>query len=127
MIRATAILLAACASAWAVEPADDAALLAAIAQVESGGNDSAIGDGGLALGRLQIHAACAADAGMPHQAALTREGAETIYKRWMRRYCTGATREQAARRWNGGPRGDRLRATDGYWRRVEQQLAGGAR
>lgn len=122
ILRLTGIMALCLSAALAVEPADDAALLAAIAQVESGGRDEAVGDGGLALGRLQIHAACAADAGLPHRAALTRDGAETIYKRWMRRYCKGATREQAARRWNGGPRGDRLRATECYWRRVAAAL-----
>ena len=122
MIRATLIALALAGMAYAAEPADDRELMAAIAQVESRSRDDAVGDFGRALGRLQIHAACAADAGMPHRAAKTQAGAEEIYRRWMRRYCAGATREQAARRWNGGPRGDRLKATLGYWTKVSAVL-----
>lgn len=122
MTRHLLIALALSGLACASEPADDRELLAAIAQVESGGRDDAVGDGGRALGRMQIHAACAADAGMPHQAATTQAGAEEIYRRWMRRYCSGATREQAARRWNGGPSGDRNAATLKYWRKVESVL-----
>lgn len=44
------------------ETAEDAALLAAVAQVESAGNPLAQGDGGRALGAFQVHAAAWMDA-----------------------------------------------------------------
>jgi hypothetical protein len=49
--------------------------------------------------------------------------ARKVYQAYLERYARGATAEQAARRWNGGPRGDQKPATLGYWRKVEKQLA----
>jgi hypothetical protein len=35
--------------------------------------------------------------------------------------------EKVARRWNGGPRGDKKRATVKYWRKVSKALEGGVK
>ena len=107
------------------------ALLNAIRQVESGGDDKAIGDGGRSRGPLQCSKAAWADAtryggvdwdynrhvwSWPHAAQVAR---------WYWRRYRCKTDEARARTWNGGPAGPRKKDTLKYWRRVQAALAKG--
>lgn len=110
------------------------ALLAALIAVESGGRDHAIGDGGRAVGPLQIHAGVVEDVNRRygthyrHSAMTNRSDAVQVCRLYLRIYAPGASDEVAARVWNGGPQGARRASTLGYWSRVRRQLAkGGAR
>jgi hypothetical protein len=108
-------------------------LITALIAVESGGRDSAIGDQGRALGPLQIHRAVVVDVNRftgshyRHQDMTNRAQARAVCEAYLRHYGHGATTEQLARRWNGGPTGDRKTATLGYWRKVEAQLKKGTK
>ena len=110
----------------------NAALLAAILAVESGGNDLAVGDHGRALGALQIHAAVVQDVNRHHGTRYThaemhdRKAAVRVASLYLQTYAPGASPEVQARVWNGGPRGASKPATMGYWARVKRQM-GGAR
>ena len=114
----------------AVEPK----LLDALIAVESGGRDDAIGDGGLALGALQIHAGVVADvnevAGTKyrHTDMHDRKIALFVASAYLDRYATqkrlgrAVTDEDRARIWNGGPSGWKKKATLKYWQKVRRHL-----
>jgi hypothetical protein len=110
----------------------NAALLAALLAVESGGNDLAIGDNGRARGALQIHAAVVEDVNRRHGTRYThrdmhdRAKAVRVCELYLQIYAPGASAEVQARVWNGGPRGATKAATLGYWAKVRSQM-GGAR
>lgn len=110
----------------------NAALLAALLAVESGGNDLAIGDGGRARGALQIHAAVVADVNRIHKTRYThrdmhdRAKAVRVCELYLQIYAPGASAEVQARTWNGGPKGATKAATLGYWAKVKREM-GGAR
>ena len=110
----------------------NAALIAALIVVESGGNDLAIGDHGRALGALQIHAAVVQDVNRHHGTRYThremhdRAKAVRVASLYLQTYAPGASPEVQARVWNGGPRGASKPATLGYWARVKREM-GGAR
>ena len=110
----------------------NAALVAAILAVESGGNDKAIGDHGRARGALQIHAAVVEDVNRRHGTRYThremhdRQKAVRVASLYLQTYAPGASPEVQARVWNGGPRGATKAATLGYWARVRREM-GGAR
>ena len=104
-------------------------LLAAIEQVESGGRADAVGDGGKAVGILQIHpcvvADCNAVAGYERFTLADRldpEKSREMFAVYIGRWCPDGTDEQKARTWNGGPRGASKPATVGYWRRVKAAM-----
>lgn len=100
--------------------------------VETGGRLGPIrGDGGAALGPLQIHRACWIDARMPHgtyQDCADLGYAKQVFARYMERYATKrrlgrpVTDEDRARIWNGGPNGWRKSATIKYWNKVKEHL-----
>jgi hypothetical protein len=108
-------------------------LITALIAVESGGRDSAIGDQGRALGPLQIHRGVVLDvnritgSNYRHSEMTNRVQARAVCEAYLTHYGRGATTEQLARRWNGGPTGDRKTATLGYWRKVEAQLKKGSK
>ena len=103
-------------------------LIAALITVESNGNDTAIGDGGRAIGALQIHKAVVVDANRiagtsyTHQQMTNRIAARRVCEVYLTHYGKGCTTEQLARRWNGGPTGDRKSATITYWNKVKKHL-----
>lgn len=103
-------------------------LITALIAVESSGNDLAIGDQGRAIGALQIHRAVVVDVNRftgshyRHQDMTNRATARKVCQAYLEHYARGATDEQAARRWNGGPTGDRKPATLPYWRKVEKAM-----
>ncbi len=108
----------------------NAALLAALLAVESGGNDLAVGDGGRARGALQIHAAVVEDVNRLHGTRYThadmhdRAKAVRVASLYLATYAPGASPEVQARTWNGGPRGASKPATMGYWGRVKRKMGG---
>jgi hypothetical protein len=103
-------------------------LIAALITVESNGNDMAIGDGGRAIGALQIHKSVVIDANRiagtsyTHQQMTNRIAARRVCEIYLTHYGKGCTTEQLARRWNGGPTGDRKSATITYWNKVKKHL-----
>jgi hypothetical protein len=112
----------------------NAAFLAALLAVESGGNDLAIGDGGRARGALQIHAAVVRDVNRLHGTRYTHAGmarradAVAVATLYLGTYATRerlgrpVTDMDRARIWNGGPDGWRKAATVGYADRVRREM-----
>jgi len=104
-------------------------LITALIAVESSGNDLAIGDGGKAIGALQIHKAVVIDVNRitgstyRHQDMTNRAQARAVCEAYLKHYGKGATPEQLARRWNGGPTGDRKTSTEAYWSKVKKQMS----
>ena len=103
-------------------------LISALMIVESSNNDLAIGDQGRAIGCLQIHKAVVVDVNRftgSHyrwEAMTNRAQARAVCEAYLTHYGKGATTEQLARRWNGGPAGDRKSATEAYWAKVKKNL-----
>jgi hypothetical protein len=103
-------------------------LISALIIVESSGNDLAIGDGGKAIGPLQIHRGVVLDvnritgSNYRHSEMTNRVAARAVCEAYLRHYGKGASTEQLARRWNGGPRGDTKTATEAYWRKVKKAI-----
>ena len=104
------------------------ALIAALIAVESGGRDNAIGDGGRAIGALQIHKAVVVDVNRiagtsyTHQQMTNRIAARRVCEIYLSRYASGKSNEEAARIWNGGPTGHKKSATLSYWNKVRKHL-----
>lgn len=108
-------------------------IFTALRQVETGGSKSggrrAIGDGGRAIGPLQIHRSYWEDSGIPGRFEDCREiaYARRVVRAYWRRYCPEALEvldaETLARVHNGGPKGDRKESTKIFWRKVERELA----
>ena len=109
-------------------------LVDAIHQVETSGRLGPIkGDGGAALGPLQIHKACWIDANMPdgsYADCADLKYAKRVFARYMARYATErrlgrpVTDQDRARIWNGGPNGYKKSATVKYWLKVRKELNG---
>ena len=103
-------------------------LISALIIVESSGNDMAVGDNGRALGPLQIHRGVVLDvnritgSNYRWESMTNRAQARAVCEAYLLHYGRGATTEQLARRWNGGPTGDRKQATEVYWRKVQKHL-----
>lgn len=101
-------------------------LISALILVESGGDPAKVGDGGRALGVLQIHACVIADVNQhygttyKHKDALDPVKAVRICRLYLHAYAPpGATPEIYARIWNGGPNGHNKVSTLKYWKKVE--------
>ncbi len=103
-------------------------LISALIIVESSNNDLAIGDQGKAIGCLQIHKAVVLDvnritgSNYRHSEMTNRVAARAVCEAYLKAYGKGASTEQLARRWNGGPTGDRKSATEAYWAKVKKHL-----
>ena len=113
-------------------------LLQAIAMVESGGNDEAIGDRHLrqkAYGAYQIRQPVCDDYNQAHGTKYraeemlgNRKLSEKICRWYINHYATAKrlgrppTDEDRARIWNGGPNGWKRSSTKSYWRQVAKQL-----
>jgi len=108
-------------------------LISALITVESAGNDLAIGDNGRALGPLQIHRGVVLDVNRitgSHyrwENMTNRAQARAVCEAYLTHYnksnsSNRASIEQLARRWNGGPTGDRKASTVGYWLKVKKHL-----
>ena len=103
-------------------------LISALIMVESSNNDLAVGDQGRAIGCLQIHKAVVLDVNRitgshyKHSEMTNRVAARAVCETYLKAYGKGASTEQLARRWNGGPTGDRKSATEAYWSKVKKNL-----
>lgn len=108
-------------------------LIAILIQIESGGNDLAVGDNGKALGCLQIHEIYVRDINRlwgtdyKHIDAFERTKATQMFLAYTGWYAvkmeedTGrkATFEDIARIHNGGPDGWKKESTKAYWDKVK--------
>lgn len=108
-------------------------LISAIHKVESGGKMAAPdGDNGNAIGPLQIWKACWQDSGVSgvYEECKTLDYAKRVFWGYAKRYSKNEWKdrmtlkdcEKIARRWNGGPKGDTKKATQGYWIKVQKFL-----
>ena len=105
-------------------------LIHAIHMVETSGlTGPIVGDGGKALGPLQIHRVYWSDAGMPdgsYEDVADLGYASRVVLRYMDRYATekrigrSVTAEDIARIHNGGPNGYKKNATIKYWNKVKE-------
>ena len=136
LLLVVAVLLGirACAVKASAAPLDLDRLIPALEHVESRGNPAAIGDGGRAIGILQIWDVVITDVNRAkgtrytHRDALDPVKARAICRAYLSIYCTPKrlgrqpTMEDAARIWNGGPNGHRKPATVKYWQKVAARL-----
>ena len=122
---AVGLLLCSVGRSWAYPPQVDR-LLDAMTQVESGGNNRAVGDGGQARGPLQIHRAYCKDTGGDYSRCWEPEYSREIVVKYWERYCPKALSkgdlETLARTHNGGPQGGHSMRTLKYWWRVQAEL-----
>lgn len=120
-----------CARAGAHPPAAlTPDLLDAIRQVESNGDDAAVGDGGKAIGAYQIWYGYWQDAyefdkslGGSYRDCYNPEYARRVVIAYMTRYAPkNATAQDLARIHNGGPKGHIKKATLKYWDKVKKEM-----
>ena len=109
-------------------------LIDALAVVESNNNPSAVGDGGKALGVLQVWSVVVVDVNArygtryTHKDAFDPAKARDICRKYLSIYATEKrlgrkpTMEDYARIWNGGPNGHTKSKTDKYWAKVQRVL-----
>ena len=121
-MKRLALLLALAAAAHAAPPES---FWRALHLVETGGRRGAIlGDGGKALGPLQIHRGYHADAriGGDYSRCADLDYSKRVVSAYLQRYAPKAWAtgdvETLARIHNGGPRGDRKQATINYGKKV---------
>ena len=105
--------------------ADFAQFTRAVHLVETGGRlGPTVGDGGRALGPLQIHRGCWQDSrvGGRYEDVADLAVATAVLRAYLTRYAPAALASEdwttCARVWNGGPRGASRSATVGYGRAV---------
>jgi len=110
-------------------------LLSAMRTVESGNDDSAVGDNGNAIGPFQIWKVYWQDA-LEHDPSIGGKYndcfdpiyAEKVVRAYMARYATKnrlgriPTAEDMARIHNGGPNGYKKESTVVYWKKVKNVL-----
>lgn len=105
-----------------------AGLWEAVCRVESGGNALAVGDGGKAAGIAQIHAITVRDVNRIAGTNYTLndrfnvEKSRAIFQLYTEHYAKGKSDEVKARIWNGGPTGNKKRATIAYWNKIKKHL-----
>jgi hypothetical protein len=129
------LALALACPAFGQYTAHQEALLDALIQVESAGDDDAVGDNGNAIGCLQIWKVYWIDAtefsGIKgkYTDCYDREYAKQIVDAYMKRYAKEAwtdpkkfDAEKCARIHNGGPKGYKKKATIKYWNKVKKEL-----
>lgn len=106
-------------------------LVDAIAQVESSGDPTAVGDDGRAFGLLQITKPVVLDINKHyglkwrHEQAFEPTYARLMFEKYLAIWATEerlgrpVTDEDRARIWRGGPNGWRSERTLGYWEKVK--------
>lgn len=130
------VMITICASASQAPSYDR--LIAALVEVESHGNDRAIGDRHMkdkAYGSLQIRKPCVDDVNQrlgtkhrPEDMLGNRSLSVLVCRTYLERYATKKALgrepsfEDMARIWNGGPSGWRKQSTLGYWSKVQKVL-----
>ena len=122
-MKLAALLLALCATAHAAPP--DSFWRALHIVETSGRTGPIVGDGGKALGPLQIHRAyhqdsrVAGDYSRVAELDYSKRVATAYFKRWAPDAIAKGDVETLARVFNGGPRGPLKPATKGYGVRVK--------
>jgi len=105
-------------------------LLDAIARVESRSDTNAVGDHGRALGAYQIHRRYWQDGtrilgvDWRYRDAHDPAKARRVVRAYLSHYGRGRSLLDMARIHNGGPQGDRMKATEKYARKIEAILKG---
>lgn len=125
-----AMTITAAAYAGPRPPALTDSLLDAIRQIESSGDDAAIGDGGKAIGPYQIWRAywldaCEYDPSLKsrgYEACFEPDYARRVVIAYLSRYGAGKSAKDLARIHNGGPKGHRKTATLEYWNKIEDAM-----
>ena len=104
-------------------------ILPAIEEVESGGDPAAVGDGGKAIGILQIHPIMVRDCNRivgerrwTMADRLDPDKSREMFRTYSNHYSRKKTDEVVARRWNGGPHGEELESTVPYWEKVRTEM-----
>jgi hypothetical protein len=105
-------------------------LLRAVELVENRqGDPDLVGDNGDALGILQIHKVMVDDVNrivgykkFTYEDRRSPKKSREMFRIYCKHYSKGASDEVIARRWNGGPTGDKKSATKEYWRKVRREL-----
>lgn len=121
-----------------IEPVmTEADLIQALINVESRGNDSAIGDrhlvGNEAIGALQIRPIMVREVnrilkikGVDKRFKLAdrwdRQKTIEMFLVWKNHHHPDGDFEKIARNWNGGPKGFKKSRTEKYWIKVQQEL-----
>ena len=126
------IILLAALSFSGVDPDGLRPLFDAIRQVESGGRDNAVGDGGKSVGPYQIGRAYWADGCKQgnvkwdyDEHVRDSDHCEYVMYYYWQRYCRQAMNgdwQTLARVHNGGPTGPAKKATLPYWQKVKKEL-----
>lgn len=106
-----------------------ARILPAIEHVESSGRADAVGDGGKAVGILQIHPIMVADVNRivgeerwTLEDRLCPDESRAMFRVYSNHYSRGKSDEHVARSWNGGPKGPQKKATEKYWAKVQRVM-----
>lgn len=108
------------------EPLDR--LLDAIAQVETGNDRRAVGDGGRAIGAYQIHRAYWEDGtrflgvDWDYEQAFDPKKSRKVVRAYLLYYGKSRSLLQLARIHNGGPKGHEKQATLPYARKIQKHL-----
>ena len=104
-------------------------LLDAIEWVESKGDPNAVGDGGDSVGCMQIQKICVADCNrilgqtyFNDHDRWSRVQSRHMAITYLHYYADGKTFEDAARIWNGGPKGHLKESTKPYWEKVKARM-----
>jgi hypothetical protein len=123
-MKRTLLMLCLACSALPVK----AGLWEAVCRVESNGNPLAVGDGGRAAGIAQIWAITVKDVNRFAGTQFTLndrfnvEKSRAIFHLYVNHYGKGKSDEVKARIWNGGPTGNKKRATIAYWNKIKKHL-----
>lgn len=117
---------------WHSHSCPDHAIVQAIAMVESGGDSTAMSAGEDAVGILQITPIMIDDVNrivgyekFTLDDRLSPIRSEEVFWIYTLHYSKDESREVVARRWNGGPHGERKTATKVYWKKVKKEIERG--
>jgi len=120
-----------------VRTLDTKVLINALIEVESLGNDAAIGDlhlvGNEAVGALQIRPVMIREVNrilkiqkskkrFKRSDRFSRERSIEMFMVWKNHHHPNASFEKISRNWNGGPRGYKKKGTRYYWEKVKTEL-----
>lgn len=107
-------------------------LLEAMIQVESRGNESAIGDTHMdvpSIGVLQIRPIMVKEVNRilgkevyTLKDRSSREKSIEMFEVWKNHHHKNSSDEKIARCWNGGPLGYKYKGTNHYWSKVQQEM-----
>lgn len=115
-----------------VEVVEESNLLEAMIQVESRGNEAAIGDTHMdvpSIGVLQIRPIMVKEVNRilgkevyTLEDRASREKSIEMFEVWKNHHHKNSSDEKIARCWNGGPLGYKYSGTDHYWAKVQSEM-----